>query len=110
MNSYYIVAIICTALAAYFGYLGASYESKSDSEQQTTKIEGQLKELGNKIESLTSGESAHQLTSSELSTIQQKYNGIAEEFYKNLPIELEQQRSKNSSKTIHQLVDCTIHL
>lgn len=88
MNSYYIASIVCTALAAYCGYLGASYESKSDSEQQTTKIEGQLKELGSRIELLSTGDPTRKVTSSDLSNIQREFHAIAEDFYKNLPIEL----------------------
>jgi hypothetical protein len=99
LNSYYFAAIICAALAAYFSYMGATTDSKSDN----TKIEGELKALGNKIETLSSGKEAHQVTASELSRIQGEYNAIAESFYKDFPLEIEQQRSRNASKTINQL-------
>lgn len=99
MNSYYVAAIICGALAAYFSYMGATTDSKSDN----TKIEGELKALGNKIETLSSGKEAHQVTASELSRIQGEYNAIAENFYKDFPLEIEQQKSRNASKTISQL-------
>lgn len=79
--------------------MGATTDSKSDN----TKIEGELKALGNKIETLSSGKDAHQVTASELSRIQGEYNAIAENFYKDFPLEIEQQKSRNASKTISQL-------
>ncbi|MDF0666738.1 MAG: hypothetical protein P0119_11800 [Nitrospira sp.] len=103
MNWYLIAAIILGALSAYFGYLGTSTESKSDSEEHTARIEGQLKELGNKIETLATAEPPHGATSSELASLQEKYNSIAVEFYKNFPLELEHQKNRTATKTIRQL-------
>lgn len=78
--------------------------NRADSKSDTTKIEGALKQLENKIESITtSGEQPHQVTASELSSIEGEFDSIAENFFKDITLEVEQQRFKDASKTISQL-------
>jgi hypothetical protein len=99
LNWYYIAAVIFAALTAYFSYLGANASSNSDS----TKIVGALKRVEDKLESITSVEQPHQGTASELSSIEGEFDSIAEKFYKDITLEVEQQRFKDTSKTISQL-------
>lgn len=75
--------------------------SRTDSQSDSTKIEGKLNELGTRIESIVSATQAP--TASELSSIQDEYNAIAETFYKDFPLEIEQQKNRNTSQTIDQL-------
>lgn len=98
MNLYYFAAIACGALATYFAFMGASTTSTSD----TTKIEEALKRVETQLKSMGSGEQP-QGTASELSIIQGEFDAVAEEFYKDIPLEVEQQRFKNVSDTLDQV-------
>lgn len=102
MNWYYVLAILCTALAMGFGYLGSSAQSKKDSSEDRERIEGQLRELGTKIQTLQSQPTESQSTES-IQTIENEYISIAEEFYKSLPLEVAEQRSKTAAAIAEQV-------
>ena len=109
MNTYYIIAVLCGAAALTFGYLGSTVDSQNSTEdakrtaqKQTERIEGQLKDLGNKIQSLHSSSSPSS-SEKEIKQIQSEYNAIADVFYRNLPIEVEEQKGRSATKTIQQL-------
>ncbi|MDH5739503.1 MAG: hypothetical protein OEY77_04180 [Nitrospira sp.] len=77
-------------------------DAKRTTQQQTERIEGQLKDLGNKIQALHSS-SGLSNAEKEIEEIQGEYNAIADAFYKNLPIEVEEHKGRNATKTIQQL-------
>lgn len=109
VNIYYILAVFFGAAALFFGYLGSTVDSQVSAEdakratqEQTEHIEGQLKDLGNKIQALHSSPPVSN-NEKEIEQIQSKYNSIAEDFYKNLPVEVEEHRGRSATKTIQQL-------
>lgn len=109
MNNYYILAFVFGAAAILFGYRGATVDSQTSAEEarlitneQTVRIEGQLKDLGNKIQALSSNAIGPK-TEKEIEQIQSEYKEIADAFYKNLPVELEEHKGRSATKTIQQL-------
>ena len=109
MNWYYIVATVCVTLGALFGYLGTTINSKKSAEEsrqatkeQTERIEGKLKDLGNQIQALHSKADVPG-KEVEIEQIENQYNALATEFYKKLPIEVEEFKGRSATKTIHQL-------
>jgi hypothetical protein len=109
MNIYYIFAVLFGAAALFFGYFGSTVDSRNSADDakrtaqdQTERIEGQLKDLGNKIQSLHSS-STPSSTEKEIRQIQSEYNAIADAFYRNLPIEVEEHKGRSATKTIQQL-------
>ncbi len=83
MNAYYILAIIFLACSALFGYLGANYESKKSNDKQLSKISREFENLGQQISELKETE----VTSSDLQSIDKKYQDLAQEYMKALPAE-----------------------
>jgi hypothetical protein len=109
MNIYYIFAVLFGAAALFLGYLGSTIDSQNSAEdakrttqEQTERIEGQLKDLGNKIQALHPN-SNQSSTEKEVEQIKSEYNAIADAFYRNLPIEVEEHRGRSATKTIQQL-------
>ncbi len=109
MNGYYIAAAICVFLGAFLGYLGSiknseksAQESRQASKEQSERIEGELKALGNKIQELQSDRDVTN-KEAEIAKVESEYKTLAEEFYRKLPIEVEEFKGRSATKTIHQL-------
>lgn len=85
-----------------FGYLGSSIQSKKDSSEDRERIEGQLRELGTKIQTLQS-QPAESQSAESIQTIENEYLSLAEEFYKSLPLEVAEQRSKTAAAIAEQV-------
>jgi hypothetical protein len=83
MNAYYILAIICLSCSALFGYLGVNHESRKSSDEQLSKISREFDNLGEQISALKGTE----VTSSDLKSIDKRYQDLAQEYMKVLPAE-----------------------
>lgn len=109
MNIYYVFAVIFGTAALFCGYRGATLDSQNSAEEakgiakeQTAHIESQLKNLGNKIQALQLNDTGPK-TEKEIEQIQSEYNSIAESFYRDLPVEVEEHKGRTATKTIQQL-------
>ena len=99
MNAYYILAIICLACSALFGYLGANYESKKANDQQLSKISRGFESLGQQISELKETE----VTPSDIQSIDKKYQDLAQEYMKALPAEAQNLLVEKEAYKLNQI-------
>lgn len=88
LNIFHVLAIICLALSALFGYLGSTYESRRSKDEQLEKISKRFDELGANISRLQADSSNLQ----EVDNITDQYKDLAQEYLSVLPQKAQQLR------------------
>jgi hypothetical protein len=88
LNIFYLLAIICLALSALFGYLGANYESRRSGDEQLGKLSARFDDLGEKIASLY-GVSRSE---NQLDEVKEEYKSLVRDYLSVLPEKAQQLR------------------
>ena len=101
MNGYYIAAIFFGAIMTFCMIRGGIIQGRKSTVEQTTIIEQNIKALGNKIQTIQDQPKTTQQT--KLDEIKKEYNELAINFFKSLPIKVEQEKARNTEKTISNL-------
>lgn len=102
INLWYIAAIFLGACAAFCGYYGAVIEGKKNSDEQSSRIEDQLKTLADEIQK-TRDDPTSAVRREKVSELQNRYNQIAEEFFRNLPLKAAEHRSQKATEAVEEL-------
>lgn len=102
MNAWYIAAILFGAVAAFCTYYGSAVEGRRSSEEQTSRIETKLQTLGVQIQDLRLGaESPAQ--SAKIHEIDEKYQALAEEFFRNIPLRAAQEEARTAKQQVEEI-------
>lgn len=102
MNAWYIAAILLGAVATFCTYYGSVVEGRRSSEEQTSRIESKLQSLGIQIQDLRLGaESPAQ--SAKLQEIDEKYRGLAEEFFRSIPLRTAQEEVRTAKQQVEEV-------
>lgn len=88
LNIFYLLAILCLALSALFGYLGSNYESRRSGDEQLKKISEGFDELGAKISKLQADSNNPQ----QVDSITEQYKDLVRDYLSVLPQKAQQLR------------------
>lgn len=102
LNLWYIAAIVLTAAAAFCGYYGAVLDGQKNSDEQSSRIEAQLKSLAGEIQQARIVKPSDERRE-KISELQNRYNQIAEEFFRTLPLKAAEHRSQKATEAVEEL-------
>lgn len=102
INAWYIAAIVLGAATAFCAYYGSTVDDKRSSEEQTTRIETQLQNLGTQIQALRhTTDSPNQ--SAMVADVDKKYQALAEEFFRSAPLRSAQEEARTASQRVEEV-------
>lgn len=102
INAWYIAAIVLGAAAAFCAYYGSTVDGKISSEEQTTRIETQLQNLGTQIQALLhTTDSPTQ--SAKIAEVDLKYQALAEEFFRSVPLRSAQEEARTARQRVEEV-------
>ncbi len=102
LNLWYIAAIVFGALTAFCGYYGSILESRRSSNDQSSRIESQLEDLAGELKK-AKAVSGDVESSEAVAQIEDRYDELAAQFFKNLPIRAANYQSERASQEALQL-------
>lgn len=102
LNLWYVAAIIFGALAAFCGYYGSLIENRKNSDEQSSRIESQLQDLADDIQRARRDHPSDE-GKDRVSDLQNRYDQIAEEFFRNLPLRTAEHQSQQASEIVTEL-------
>lgn len=102
LNLWYVAAIVLGAAAAFCGYYGAVLDGQKNSDEQSSRIEAQLKNLAGEIQQARIAKPSDERRE-KISELQNRYNQIAEEFFRTLPLKAAEHQSQKATEVVEEL-------
>lgn len=102
INTWYVAAILFGAVAAFCAYRGSIVEGNRSSEEQTSRIETQLQQLGTELQGLRhTADSPAQVARVE--EADKKYQELAETFFQVAPLRSAQEDERTARQRVEEV-------